>query len=223
MDRRERIADPEETLRMALDGQQAKIWTAIPGLLQSFDPVRMVAVVQPSITALARNEAGEFYEIALPLLLDCPVIFPQGGGVLLTFPLAAGDEVLVVFASRCIDAWWQQGGVQGQADLRMHDLSDGFCLPGVRSQPRKVTVSTSTAQLRSDDGSTLIELNPTAKTVHIVAPNGATIDANVTINGNVQVNGTLTASVDVVGGGKSLKSHTHGGVQPGGSSTSPPN
>ena len=31
----------------------------------------------------------------------------------------------------------------------------------------------------------------------------------VTITGNLQVAGTITGTVDVVGGGKSLKTHTH--------------
>jgi phage baseplate assembly protein V len=39
---------------------------------------------------------------------------------------------------------------------------------------------------------------------------------------NVQVDKTLTANTDVIGGGKSLKNHTHGNVQNGGGSTSPP-
>lgn len=39
---------------------------------------------------------------------------------------------------------------------------------------------------------------------------------------NVQVDKTLTANTDVIGGGKSLKTHTHGGVQSGGSNTGPP-
>jgi phage gp45-like len=44
----------------------------------------------------------------------------------------------------------------------------------------------------------------------------------LTIAGNVTVNGTLTATTDVIGGGKSLKSHIHGGVQPGGGNTGAP-
>ena len=45
-----------------------------------------------------------------------------------------------------------------------------------------------------------------------------------TINstGNWNHTGTLTASVDVIGGGKSLKTHTHGGVVPGGGNTGAP-
>lgn len=39
---------------------------------------------------------------------------------------------------------------------------------------------------------------------------------------NVQVDKTLTATTDVIGGGKSLKTHTHTGVQGGDSDTGPP-
>ncbi|PZO17625.1 MAG: phage baseplate assembly protein V [Burkholderiales bacterium] len=45
----------------------------------------------------------------------------------------------------------------------------------------------------------------------------------VTITGNLQVAGTITGTVDVVGGGKSLKTHTHSGVQAGASNTGQPN
>jgi phage baseplate assembly protein V len=76
-------------------------------------------------------------------------------------------------------------------------------------------ISTNSVQLRTDDGLSYIDLNPTTHNVTIVSP-------LTTINGNVQVNGTLTASVDVIGGGKSLKTHKHGGVTVGGGQTGVP-
>lgn len=69
---------------------------------------------------------------------------------------------------------------------------------------------------------------PTGGTATITADGGVTINGPLTINGDVTVAGdanvskTLTASTDVIGGGKSLKSHTHGGVQSGSSSTGKP-
>ncbi|WP_374248063.1 phage baseplate assembly protein V [Thermomonas sp.] len=62
----------------------------------------------------------------------------------------------------------------------------------------------------------------------ITASGGVTINADTTINGNVQVNGdiqatgTATVATDVIGGGISLKSHTHGGVDAGTDSTGAP-
>ena len=247
MDRRERIDDLNVMLLAALQGERADIWTAIPGIVQKFDPVAMTCEVQPSIRfrinppalntytspTMTLDPSGQFAWDKMPVLLDCPVVFPGGGGVTLTFPIAVGDEVLMVFASRCIDAWWQQGGIQNQNAVRMHDLSDGFVIPQVRSQKRRFTVSTSAAQLRSDDGSVVIELHASAKTLHLTAPNGAVIDANTTINGNLQVNGTIVSSTsvtaptvrgttDVVFGSKSASAHVHSGVQGGSSNTGGP-
>lgn len=63
---------------------------------------------------------------------------------------------------------------------------------------------------------------PAGGTATIDAPGGATINGDVTINGNVSITGTATASEDVIGGGKSLKGHKHGGVQAGGAQTGAP-
>lgn len=55
-----------------------------------------------------------------------------------------------------------------------------------------------------------------------------TLNGNTSIVGNLSVNGTIsststiTATTDVVGGGKSLATHVHGGVQSGGGTTTPP-
>jgi hypothetical protein len=164
MDPRERMEDQEETLLAALDGRQANIWTALPGIIQSYNAEAMTAVVQPSIQIGLQQPDGSFVNTALPLLLDCPVIFPNGGGFTLTFPIAAGDECLVLFANRCIDAWWQNGGVQPQAEFRMHDLSDGFAQVGPFSQPRRLeNVSAANVQLRNNAGDVYIEMQPNGR------------------------------------------------------------
>lgn len=186
MQQTERIGDFEEGLRTILNGKQATIWTALPGIIQSFDPDAITCVVQPTIQAQIKNPDGTSQWVDMPLLLDVPVTIPRGGGCTLTFPIAAGDECLVIFSSRCIDAWWQQGGVQAQAELRMHDLSDGFAIPGPFSQATKISGwSMSAVQLRSNDGQAVIELNPT------------THDVNINVAGNTSItakNAAVTAS-----------------------------
>jgi len=162
MDQRERLNDHEEALRLAMEGHQANLWTALPAVLQSFNAGAMTCEAQPAIQGRIRQEDGSWKDVNLPLLLDCPVIFPAGGGFALTFPLAKGDEGLVVFSSRCIDAWWNSGGIQKQAFTRMHDLSDGFFIPGCFSQPRKLTnLNTSYPELRNTDGSIKFEMTAT--------------------------------------------------------------
>ena len=161
----ERTEDFEELFRTALLGWQAGIWTALPGYVTKFNATAVTVEVQPTIQAKFTDpDTGAVSDVTLPLLLDVPVWYPKAGPFVLTFPIAVNDEVLVVFASRCIDAWWQSGGVQPQADLRMHDLSDGFALPGIFSQPKAAQltggVSTTATQLRTLDGATYFELIP---------------------------------------------------------------
>lgn len=203
MNRRERLNDPTVALQDAIRGAMASAWTALPGIVQSFDPVAMTCVVQPAIKARRTQSSGAVVTAALPLLVDCPVFFPSGGNCTLTFPVKSGDECLVVFASRCIDSWWQSGGIQEQAELRMHDLSDGFVFVGVRSQPRRIAnVSTNATQLRSDDGSTFVELDPASQKVRIVAPGGFDVVApKSTFSDQVLVQGLLTYAAGLVGSG----------------------
>lgn len=218
---------------------QARLWTALPGIVQRFDAAEMKVDVQPAINGRVRNPDGSSSSLQMPVLLDCPVLWQGGGGVTLTFPIQPGDECLIVIASRCIDAWWAQGGVQDPPEVRMHNLSDGFALVGVRSKPRAFTPNTTKARLTSDDGSTYIELDPSGQIVNVEAPGGINVNSaagiNMTAQGGINLNGvtidssgnvsspaTITAATDVVGNGKSLATHTHGGVQSGGSQTNPP-
>lgn len=160
---RERLNSIYDAISAAIDASRADIWTALPGIVQSFDPAAVTATAQPAITGVVTQSDGTHQAVRLPLLLDCPVVFPRGGGCTLTFPVKSGDECLIVFASRCIDAWWQSGGVQVPMEMRMHDLSDGFVLVGPMSQTKKIgNISTTDVQLRSDDGQAFLGINPSS-------------------------------------------------------------
>lgn len=192
---------------------------AMPGVIQSFDPENLTCVVEISVFSVKPEGKSvdrlDVDNVFYPLILDAPVIFPRGGGVTLTFPVKEGDECLVVFADRCIDFWWQNGNVQNGSRGRMHDYSDAFVIPGPQSQAKKISgISTTAAQLRTDDGSAFIE----------IASNGAvTINSPQTIvNGPFHVNGDITSTGDRTAAGISQVNHTHGGVESGGSSTGKP-
>lgn len=249
MDRRERAPDLYTALKAALEGWQAKLWTALPAQIVSFDAVAMTCQAQPTVQALMLDAKGAESWVTMPLVVDVPVLFPGSGGFTLTFPVAAGDEVLLIFSSRCIDAWWQSGGIQQQAEFRMHDLSDGFAILGNRSQPRVIPgLSTTAVQLRNDAGDAYIQIKPN-KDVDVVTPTAVhvtaatltatlsssatihaptiTLDGNVICTGNLDVNGVATASavvgtVDVSAGGKNMLAHTHTGVQTGSGTSGPP-
>jgi len=188
---------------------------SLPGIVQSFDPATCTCTVQPAIAGQGVDEKGQIQSAPLPLLTDVPVIFPRGGGCTITFPVKVGDECLVVFSDRCIDFWWQNGGVQEPVDPRQHDLSDAFAFVGPQSQAQKISgISTTSVQVRTDDGSSFIELMQGGN-VNITTP-------LLTVNGNVQVNGTVTSTGDQVAKGISQTGHVHSGVQSGSSQTGGP-
>lgn len=218
-----------------MDGLKSGLWTSMPGIIQSFSAGAVTATVQLAIKGVVHTPDGKAQFVNMPLLVDVPVHFPRGGGCTLTFPVAKGDECLVVFAARCIDSWWQSGGIQAPAEHRVHDLSDGFAFVGFFSQAAKIgSISTISAQLRSNDGSTYIDLNPSAQTVKVVAPGGFEVDSpTITLNGQLaQGNGTtkypatlqgpITVVNDLTAAGKSVSTHTHH-ENGAGSNTNPPN
>jgi len=209
MDQREQIGNFEEAMMTMLDGRQTSIWTSLPGIIQSFDRAKMTCVVQVALSATQTKKDGTQVQLNFPPLLDCPVIFPSGGGFALTFDLQQGDECLVMFASRCIDAWWQQGGVQPQAEFRMHDLSDGFVIAGAFSQPNVLpNIKENAAQLRSEDGMTYIEIND-GGIVKVVAAGGINLNGLIIdSNGNLTTPGGVQAGTGT-GDQVTLQTHRH--------------
>lgn len=211
--------DNEEALRLAFDGRLSSLWTNFPGIITAVDLVKMTCSVQPAIQGVIEDENGTKKYVPLPLLVDVPICFPKAGGFVFTLPLAVDDEVLVIVAARCIDAWWQSGGVQKPMEARMHDLSDGFAIPGPCSQPNVIpNISATGAQLRNEAGSTYIELAADGK-IKMVAPTEIDLTApTVKVTGNLVATGEVTGGVVPV----NLTTHVHTGVTPGGGSTGGP-
>lgn len=243
MDRAQLYNDVEEAQRLLLDGRQATIWTAIPAIVQSVNFSQMTIEAQPTIKGVVEDENGKKEFVNLPLLINVPIVFPSAGGFTITFPIAANDEVLIIFSSRSIDAWWQSSGIQKPVEARMHDLSDGFAIPGPRSVPRKVSgISTSALQIRNDAGTSYVEISADGK-IKMVSPSEIDITAPIVkITGGLILDGTatgvggsptiaitgaltttesITAQGDVVAEGTSLHTHTH--PQSGGGNTGAPN
>lgn len=242
--------DPEAALRAALDGLQVRIWTDLPCYVESWDADANTVVLQPAIKGQKLKPDGTTESYDPPQLIECPIIWPQGGSFILTFPLAKGDEVIALIACRNIGGWYQSGGggknmPQVEPILRLHDLSDGFCLAGVRSKPRAVTnISTTSVQLRHVDGDAYVELT-NSKVANIKANGGinllSTGDIKLQAGGKVQL--IAGGDVELSSGANFLvtandsqftgqvhangipidNTHTHGGVTTGAGSTAVPN
>lgn len=113
------------------------------GTVQDFNPDKQTVTVAINYKkTYSQKGLDGVYTTVLrdyPLLLDVPIIIMGGGGSNLTFPIAIGDECLVLFNDRNIDNWFQTGQIQANATARLHSLSDGFALIGVNSMANLIS------------------------------------------------------------------------------------
>lgn len=109
-----------------------------PATVQSFNSQAqtVVATVNYTKTFFQINTATGQYDpvqVNYPLAIDCPVIILGGGAARLTFPIAAGNECLLLFNDRDLDNWLQSGQVGPVATSRLHSFSDAIALVGLSS------------------------------------------------------------------------------------------
>lgn len=99
------------------------------GSVQSFNPTRKTIQAQILFKRVLNDGTIADY----PVLVDCPVFTLQGGGGAIQFPIEAGDNCILLFSDRNIDAWFQNGQAAAPFDARCHDLSDGIALVGLNA------------------------------------------------------------------------------------------
>lgn len=125
-----------EMLRHVLEYRAQTLHVSLPGIIESYDAAKQRASVRLAVQ-WRMHVQGDQAELQPPELLpSVPVMFPRGGGAFITWPLAKGDQVLVVFQDRSIDRWTAMGGVVDPIDPRSHHLSDAVCLPGFYPYPQ---------------------------------------------------------------------------------------
>lgn len=120
-----------EVILAALEDQTSLLHTTMPGRVESYDAATQSASVQPLIKREYDDEDGHHVE-TLPVVKDVPVAFPGAGAWRLTFPLAVGDTVLIVWTMASLERWLRTGGLVEPGDPRHHSASDAIVYPGVR-------------------------------------------------------------------------------------------
>lgn len=209
--------------------KQSQIWTAMPGTVNKWnypDKGKNTVSAVPAMMGYKMGSDGKYTAEPMPEHLDVPVYYMGGGGFHFTHPLKQGDEGLLIYASRCIDGAWQNGGhpkpahqpdyaIPTAAGLRMHDLSDAMFIPFRFSDKHKLeNISQTDAQLRSDDGTSYISMKPNGGGFDMVTPDGyMKLDGS----GNLKLKGNVTAFND---GDKIDMRHLH--TDAGGSGDSGP-
>ncbi len=234
-----------KTIKSGVQNGLLNSMNAMPAIVQSFNTTTQTV---EALIAVMRIVDGR--DEAYTLLVDIPVVLPSVRGFHLTMPIKTGDECLLVFADRCIDAWFDTGVVSPQMEHRVHHISDGFALLGVNSRPntisdyspddmvlrntannQKITLKKSgDITIETDKDMSVVcdninitstgDVNVSAAGNAILNSSNTTINSPTTINGSLDINGSLTATGEVTGGGVVLQKHKHLGDS--GGTTGPP-
>lgn len=176
------------------------------GIIRAFDPATQLANIEIAMkqVKVIQGDGTKILE-NYPLLMECPVFVLSGGGSFISLSVAPGDTCIVLFNDRNIDTWVNSGLVAEPGTSRLHDMSDAFALVGIKPASAPIT-------------------NYLADGIRIFFGTNASIDMTddgITMNGNVTVKGLL--STEYAGDTIVYNTHTHGGIEPGGSNTAPPN
>ena len=115
------------------------------------------------------------------ILVDVPVLIPGGGGGSLQFPISEGDECILLFNDRELDAWFANGKTQPFDEARTHSLSDAIAIVGLHSLPNLLqNYVTNAVNLSYND----VSIN--------LSNLGVTINSDLTVTGDLIVQGVTT-------------------------------
>lgn len=122
----------------AIETALGDVYTALPGRVVAFNSDACTANIQPMIKQLYTREDGTEFAATLPVIPNVPVMFPGSGPKNgLTFPVKAGDTVLLVCCSVSLDAWKLSEGNRliAPKNFKPHALNNAVAIVGLRTMP----------------------------------------------------------------------------------------
>lgn len=118
-----------EVIRRAIESRLGDVYTALPGRVESYDPSSQTADVAPCVKRPVPTANGDIILEKMPIIPNVQILFPRGGAFTISWPIAKGDHVLLVFMTYAIGQWRKTGETSPPGDLRMHHLSNAIAIP----------------------------------------------------------------------------------------------
>ncbi|MFT9498015.1 Gp138 family membrane-puncturing spike protein [Anaerosolibacter sp.] len=181
-----------ESAKAMAKAEVENIHTAVPGIIQSYDVATGLAEVKPATTI--NLDGGR--KVEYPVITGVPVIFPSGmgGNASITWPIAKGDECIILFAETSIDDWLL--GSQSD-DVRRFDITDAMCIPGLskngyqslKNNPRSINIQYQDNIVKVGDKIEIIgnDIDVEGARINISSPKPVKFNGDVTITGTLYV------------------------------------
>ena len=128
----------EEVINLLIDVKLDDVNVSMPGRITAYDRATSTASVQPLVKRASIVD-GERVVETRPVIPNVPVTVDGGGAYRTTYPVAVGDDVLLVISSQALDRWWRSGRIDDPGIDRRHNLTDAIAIKGLRSRGRALT------------------------------------------------------------------------------------
>mgnify|MGYP000022001000 CR=1 FL=1 len=203
-----------EFVQAMIDDANNEIHTSLPAIITEIDHAAGTCTVQ---VIPKRKLCGQV--MSYPPLIDVKLDFLKFGGWKFQFPRKPGDKVWIGFSEATLSE---------DTSLERFSLNEPYIIGSCEEN-----YETNSEDIILEGKGTRVEIKGNGEIIITTGSNEMTINSNLTLNGdlthngnttqtgnttqsgNISVEGSVGASVDVTGGGISLKSHTHG-YKPGG-------
>ncbi len=186
------------------------VHTGLPARVLAFDATKCTVDVELQIKAeYSDPDTRERIYEDRPAIGAVPVIWPRGGGYVITLPLAKGDFVWLLFSEQALSEWRTTGQVSEPTDARRHSLGYPYALPG--AFPDVLALSSTDAPTR---GSTMV-LGGDGADAQIVINKGAVppvIKIGKSATDFVALASLVQTALDAIK--TAYNAHKHGGVVP---------
>jgi len=134
------VPDLTEFISRRMNDISARINCLTIGTVISFDSTKQTAVIsvnfQKTIKGINPTQnIGEVSDVIInyPTLVNVPVVFMNGGGGYLTFPVSEGDTCILLFCDRDMDIWFATGQIAPPNSERVHDINDAIAIIGIKN------------------------------------------------------------------------------------------
>lgn len=213
------------TLNDLIQNNLADVHTMLPGKITSVN----YGSGQASVLPLVKTQIGVNKSIAYPEMSNVPLVIMSGNGgkARITFPISAGDTVIVLFSERDPTNMLASTGTDAVAPVQTAYLGlyPIGILACISTNSGAKSISNEDVVLENDKGS--IGLKPDGTmTLKNSAFSGVIMpDGNFIVNGlTITPSGNIItkSGVDLDAFYQKYISHLHSGVQSGGSNSGPP-
>ncbi len=185
-----------EIIRKMTEDRLNEVHTSLPATIKAIDYSKGICTVE---VIPKRFLCGQI--ISYPPLIDVRLDWLKFGAWKLQFPRKVGDKVWIGFSETTISE---------DTSLERFSLNEpyiiGSCEEGFEDNSEDIILTNNATRIEiKGDGSIILTTGNNEMTIN----SNITVNGNITQNGNQSITGKVTASVDVVGSGVSLKGHTH--------------